>query len=235
MTITAKYRSICTQCGAQIQPGETIEWSKGAGARHTTCPAETPLPDDVETWTLVSGSGYGGRPYRVGEVRPGNQRAGQPAYVTVLQARQHYYEEDGMSFGVGSERGYTYSAVVRAATDEESAPLRARLAQAAARQAARAELDTIVREIETTGESPTESPTWPTGEQITIDDRHAIYGSGQYLVLTEDAVWAIRRNGADGDNWARNNLSGAIGHRVARTDALVTRIRTAVAAIRGEN
>jgi hypothetical protein len=39
MTITAKYRGTCTSCGASIQPGQSIEWTKGQGSQHTTCPA----------------------------------------------------------------------------------------------------------------------------------------------------------------------------------------------------
>lgn len=51
----------------------------------------------------------------------GPQPAGDdgPEYLYVLSASQRYYREDGMSFGVGDEKGYVYSAVCRAATEAE--------------------------------------------------------------------------------------------------------------------
>ncbi len=38
-TITARYDSICPACGSEITTGDRVEWSKGAKARHTACPA----------------------------------------------------------------------------------------------------------------------------------------------------------------------------------------------------
>lgn len=48
MTITAKFSGTCKKCGGHIATGSQIEWSKGSGAQHTTCPeqhvATTPEP-----------------------------------------------------------------------------------------------------------------------------------------------------------------------------------------------
>lgn len=41
MTITAKFPASCASCGGRIIPGQRIEWSKGAPARHTSCPGAT--------------------------------------------------------------------------------------------------------------------------------------------------------------------------------------------------
>jgi hypothetical protein len=38
MTITARYSGKCSKCGGRINAGETIEWEKGSGASHVTCP-----------------------------------------------------------------------------------------------------------------------------------------------------------------------------------------------------
>lgn len=38
MTITAKFAGRCNKCHGHIAQGETIEWAKGAGASHVTCP-----------------------------------------------------------------------------------------------------------------------------------------------------------------------------------------------------
>lgn len=38
MTIIAKYPGKCSVCGAAIQVGQQIEWEKGKGSAHATCP-----------------------------------------------------------------------------------------------------------------------------------------------------------------------------------------------------
>lgn len=37
MTITAKFNGECKACGKKIRKGETIQWERGAGARHIAC------------------------------------------------------------------------------------------------------------------------------------------------------------------------------------------------------
>lgn len=37
MTITAKFPGICPCCSKSITPGDKVEWSKGAKARHSAC------------------------------------------------------------------------------------------------------------------------------------------------------------------------------------------------------
>ena len=39
-TLTAKFRSTCVRCGGAIAPGSTIEYEKGQGSWHQTCPAK---------------------------------------------------------------------------------------------------------------------------------------------------------------------------------------------------
>ncbi len=39
-TIRAKYAGTCRKCGGSFAPGASIEWSKGAGSTHVTCPAK---------------------------------------------------------------------------------------------------------------------------------------------------------------------------------------------------
>jgi hypothetical protein len=43
MTITAKYPGKCRRCGGAIAQGERIEWVKGGGSSHVSCP-ESPQP-----------------------------------------------------------------------------------------------------------------------------------------------------------------------------------------------
>lgn len=41
MTITAKFPGTCKKCNNPISAGIQIEWSKGSGAQHVTCPEQT--------------------------------------------------------------------------------------------------------------------------------------------------------------------------------------------------
>lgn len=36
--ITAKYASVCGDCGYEIEVGDEIEWAKGEPVTHVTCP-----------------------------------------------------------------------------------------------------------------------------------------------------------------------------------------------------
>lgn len=71
------------------------------------------------------------------------------------------------------------------------------------------------------------------GDVVNIGEGQTIYGGGEWFVITEDKVWAVRGNGHDGDDWSYNNVqtggAGAIGYAVAKTDELVARIKAAVA------
>ena len=44
MTIIAKFPGTCSACGAQIQPGQQIEWERGKRPRHTDCGAAQQAP-----------------------------------------------------------------------------------------------------------------------------------------------------------------------------------------------
>ena len=56
-----------------------------------------------------------------------------------------------------------------------------------------------------------------------------IYGGGYLFIISEDGLWFIRNNGADGDDWSRNNIetggAGAIGWTVPYDGVLVDMIR----------
>jgi hypothetical protein len=168
-----------------------------------------------EGWfRMGGGQGYGWREFRVGDtIRvPGET---PPRYVTVVSADKKYFRDDGMSFGVGDESGYVYSAVVRPASEEEAAPLRAvdELARQKAEQ--KKQIATIREDIKARGERPSgmNDP-----EGIRVHDTQNIYGGGDWFVVGPDWIWYVQNNGMDGDNWAANNVrtggAGAIGWRV---------------------
>ena len=58
-----------------------------------------------------------------------------------------------------------------------------------------------------------------------------IYGGGDCWIITADAIWYVRGNGGDGDNWANNNLRGAIGWRLAYDQGLAAELRQLAGAL----
>ena len=52
-------------------------------------------------------------------------------------------------------------------------------------------------------------------KHLIVDEDQIPYGGGEWYVITETAIWQVRNNGADGDNWGCNNIitsgAGAIG------------------------
>jgi hypothetical protein len=67
----------------------------------------------------------------------------------------------------------------------------------------------------------------PAGE--TILSTQNVYGGGDWFVIGSDALWYIRNNGADGDNWSHNNIrtggAGAIGWKAPMNTAIERSLR----------
>ena len=174
----------------------------------------------MNTIKISRGSGYGGQEFHPGQVL----RHAQHGLLTVVTPSKRFVGEDGMSFGVGDEAGYIYSAICRPATAEESAPLRERERAAAELQAAKKRLDEIREHIQNSGTRPTDEQ--PEGEKLM--NTQTIYGGGDWWVIG-NGIWYVRNNGADGDNWSANNVrtggAGAIGWRIPMDETLATEIR----------
>jgi hypothetical protein len=229
-TLTAKYTSRCLVCGGRINPGETIHYQKGKGSWHAACE----MPDLTDAIHLSGGSGYGCQGWTPGQVIH-NPRPNGPEFLFILTAAQRYIREDGLSFGVGDEQGYIYEAAARAATDEEAAPLRARIAARQRRAAAEAERAAVARLVRDTGEFP-DTPVQPVGQTVT--DRQNIYGGGDWFVVGPEWIWYVQNNGSDGGDWAANNVrtggAGAMGWRVPHTPDLEARINGFEAVLESE-
>lgn len=186
-----------------------------------------PEQKEAGQYTISNGSGYGGSPYKTGETIRSN-RKDLPEYVTVIRASQRYYGEDGMSFGVGDDSGYVYTATVREATREEAAPVRAREEAKKARKQAKEILLSIAREIRENGDRP-ELQGAPAGVRIDMPGNpENIHGGGEWFVIGQDRVWHVRNNGADGDDWSANNIrtggAGAIGFAIPFDRGLAGRL-----------
>jgi len=155
--------------------------------------------------------------------------------------RRYEIDEDMPSYMgsqfLGHEGDYACDVTYRPATSEEAAAAETAEAERAAREAERRERLAVLRQafdhIEAAGEYPQGSHD-AQGVAVYLserDRRGQIYGSGRYLVLGEDWLWAVSRNGMDGDDWSRNNVrtggAGAIGRRIPADAALAAQVLAA--------
>jgi hypothetical protein len=149
--------------------------------------------------------------------------------LTVVSTRSQYFREDGMSFGVGDERGHVYTLMCRPATEEEVQAVVARETATETRSAAERARREIANEIRERGQRP-DGVVVPEHEDgaTRVMDRQSIYGGGDWFVVTSSRIWYVLNNGRDGDDWGLNNVrtggAGAIGWYVERTDELVGRL-----------
>lgn len=76
-------------------------------------------------------------------------------------------------------------------------------------------VEAIKARIQKEGERP-EGMFTPQGR--TVLDTSTAYGGGDWFVIGDDAIWYVRNNGGDGDNWSENNVrtggAGAIGWKI---------------------
>lgn len=199
MVIRAKYNGRCNICGKRIQAGEEIEWTKADGAAHLACArGEAKEAAEVQkyngpTYELCGGSGYGCKGWTKGDViRASAKRREQdpacPEWLYIISAKRSYVREDGLSFGVGDDSGYYYTATARAATESEYTPAAERHAReeavraaTVARAAAMKEVEALCRAGEYAGDD--DAPI-PAGTQIVA--REGVQGSGREVIVIGD-------------------------------------------------
>ena len=189
---------------------------------------------ESETIHLSRGSGYGGKPYETGTTIRNSAKAierGEPEFLHIIRAKKEYVREDGLSFGVGEDEGYIYSATARAATEEEAAQVRERIRVREEKARGVKALETIARQIQEEGTRP-DGRNAPEGEQIEMPGKpQNLYGGGEWFVVGKDKIWHVSNNGSDGSDWGQNNVAtggaGAIGSYVPYDKALDNVIRSA--------
>lgn len=154
------------------------------------------------------------------------KRQDMPEFLYVKDVKEHYYAEDGYSFGVGAESGYVYTAICRQATEEEVTVFKAEEEKRLQKRKAIRKLDRIKQEIQKRGER-SEGLNIVEGKRMF--DTQNIHGGGDWLVITEKDVWYIQNNGRDGDDWSRNNVktvgAGAIGWRVDFKEEIINELK----------
>ncbi|GAB3161980.1 hypothetical protein GCM10027258_80070 [Amycolatopsis stemonae] len=253
--IVNRYAGSCRRCGQNVPAHEGVAVKDAADAAWEVehagdCPPNPHNPDDAPTWEIGGGEGYGQEPFVPGtaqreqwwtsEQAPGPDgvpggvllsesggRSQVSGVVTVVTARQRYFADEGMSFGVGDEQGHYYSALVRAATDAEAAPVLAAETRLAVRKELRArctrllawrfgQLDDAQRPPSGTPEldAVRSLPQVPLRQQ---DDR-PLYADELYLDEPGGWVWTVAHNGADGDDFSVNNVPGHIANRHPLTE-----------------
>lgn len=126
----------------------------------------------------------------------------------------------------GERAAYYY---YRPATQEETAAFelaegaRARAAEQTAQR--QREIAALRDHIRTTGDCPAGEYV-PAG-RVSLDTA-TIYGGGEWFVVGTDNIWYVLNNGADGDDWSRNNVrtggAGAIGWRIGYDADIAARI-----------
>lgn len=215
MTITAKFRGVCSVCGGTIHAGDRIEWSKGEPTRHTACPSEggaqpaaskaqrkprtqrqAPRRQQPGEITIRRRSSDRGDTYQIGTVIHASKVSGgggpDEHYFLVVHSWIEHANEDMDAFDEMA------GAHVRPATDEECAPVIAAKRTALARQTCEAGLAAALKYdapgvdmVSDTGSLP---PAAEREAEIVlgrkVGDRGAITDGGTTYALTATTVVA---------------------------------------------
>ena len=166
-------------------------------------------------YVIQRGSGYGGKPFYEGQIIKNNKDKidkGEPKYLYVEKALKYHIKEDGLSFGVGDDSGFLYTAYCREAKPEEAQELIREEHDYMNRNSANKRLKEIIFDIKKHGNVPKNAD--PKGKTYIVEPI-TLYGGGSWIVINNDDLWFVENNGADGDDWSLNNVStggaGAIG------------------------
>lgn len=72
----------------------------------------------------------------------------------------------------------------------------------------------------------------PEGEEIETPSTKGstrLYGGGEWFVISDEYIWFIQNNGADGDLWTVNNIktggAGAIGYKIPKNNYIIDKIK----------
>ena len=196
-------------------------------------PSQTRLPGGAD-YVISVGEGYGGRPFRKGEVirnSKNNIAKGKPVYLYVIKTKETYYREDGMSLGVGDESGYVYTAYCREATEKEVEPLKEKEKDKLSKSSALRELEKISMVLIRNGRLPSNASPQGKVYYTSGSEKLLLYGGGSWFIIGSGGrVWFVINNSADGDNWANTNIGspgfpGAIG-RYSDQDGLAEKVES---------
>ena len=191
--------------------------AREAEARERAAEAARKLEENPRLLMLMS------RPYLEGEVI----RSGGRALVVTGFGKTWTVDEDMPSMHgswlLGHEGERCCYAFCRKATPAETTTLEGQEAAAAAEKAAREQSQqnekVAIAAIRREGEFVPAQPA-PEGEYLVrSESQQRLYGCGTDVLQEADgSLWLIDHHGADGDNWAANNLPGARGWKLQAGD-----------------
>lgn len=208
-----------------VSPDQIKEFVSDAEAASKEREREEKSEASKYPYVFSVGSGYGGREFKEGEVvrsPSANIGKGWPEYLYVLKAEKRYVREDGLSFGVGDDSGYIYTAYCREATADEAMPVIVQEQARLKKNEAKAEVDRMVAMFRREGQRPPGANrvggTW----YLFRGANTVIVGGGEWFVVDGSDVWYVQNNGSDGADWSQNNVmtggAGAIGWRIRDKD-----------------
>jgi len=232
---------ICHLCKKPIDKGQEIRYQYLNGIKnitHVNCDEANKKreekiirkkEEDKKYFHISKGSGYGGYEFKEGDVIKASQEQisrGFPEFLYIVSSSKEYFKYDGLTFGVGDDSGYIYSAKCRPATDEESKSLRNKIEKNKKIRKAKLRLEEIKNNIRKNGEIPKGSNIL---DGIRMFDTQNIYGGGDWFVLSKDSLWYVQNNGMDGDDWSHNNIktggAGAIGWKIKLDEKLISELK----------
>lgn len=248
--MVAQYGGVCWVCQRKIRAGHRIDWDRERRrARHDGCE----VPAEVAAAAAAEAGAKQTAAHRVAFT--GKHRGEGPgvgvsfrdwesgAVLTVVAREEEYVDEDGMSFGLMADSGWSILCYCREASEAEAAPIVAAEERAAAASQRAARRREIARDIQERGERPWATPSGslaeaeaalPEGERwrarveverlpvngYVVLNQRTIYGGGDCFVVGAEHIWYVRANGADGDDWAASNTALGIAWRVPFDQAL---------------
>lgn len=167
-----------------------------------------------------------GEVYRVGETFK-DRKTGK--YMVVTSVKSTYIPEDGMSFGLMMDRGWSHTVEAKPQEDDTVVgPLREQESRDIRKSEALKEVRDLQKMFREKGKIPAGSFNLR-GDRLLISDKSSIpHGGGSWFVIEDNAIWWVRNNGHDGDSWGQNNIqtggAGAIGYILPYEDSIASRI-----------
>jgi hypothetical protein len=165
-----------------------------------------------------------------------SRKLGEVVEVVYIDGPQRI--TDGRSFGYNFDDGYAWTTYVVPAEKEDKEKIEDNEKRKELERNAKKHKKELSTKIQQDGELP-KGVTDVQGDTLAKSDSSKIirgYGSW-FLIEPNKWIWYIKNNGANGDDWGRNNVqtggAGAIGWRVPHDDSLEEEIRDLDAALSG--
>lgn len=94
--ITARFASTCPTCSQRIQPGQSVQWTKGSPARHSDCtqPTQTPQIPRSDSRRQITVERLGRRSYLRGDTL---------AVRSYLRGQGCHWDADTRAWWIGSD------------------------------------------------------------------------------------------------------------------------------------